>query len=171
LTHREKPVTNFALSKFNLYRSTARVLKSPITDRAGGGLGGLVAAGSFLPLRTERDVRAMVAAAAACACPAYVWLATPNPSVPAVDRGARSVELSAAAAALAAHARRDPGGAAARKQARIRKRAAEQERMQADLDALQEKLKKKRENLAARQARLGRLHGRGLSLAQTRPHV
>jgi hypothetical protein len=123
----------------------ARVLKSPVTDRAGlssssssssgggGGRGGaLVAAGSFLALRTEGDVRAVVAAAAACACPAYVWLATPDPSLPAVDRGARSVApLSAAAAALAARARRDPGGAAARKQARIAMRAAEQEELQA----------------------------------------
>jgi hypothetical protein len=49
-----------------------------------------------------------------------------------VDRGARSVApLSAAAAALAARARRDPGGAAARKQARIAMRAAEQEELQA----------------------------------------
>jgi hypothetical protein len=84
----------------------ARALKSPATDRAGlfsthtstpgtsdhggsGNIGGgaLVAPGWFLPLRTEADVRALVAAAAACACPAYLWLATPDPLVPAMDRG------------------------------------------------------------------------------------
>ena len=60
----------------------ARVLRSPATDRAAEdktrrrGGSGLVTEGTFLVLRTEADVRALVAAAAACACPAYLWLAT-----------------------------------------------------------------------------------------------